>query len=307
MQNFPPDLTGLHPKAWQKNITTIGAERGFTKTLDDKHSALFVDAGKTLFVSFENKSAISALSHTNTPFGVDIAAERNWSSLTLLSQGDTWFRAPAVYEFFDMLDDTGFLDRFQKVLFFGQGPAGYAACTYSVTAPGSRVLALQPQATLDPRLTGWDRRFVEQRRLDFTSRYGYAPDMIEAAARAYVLFDPRESEDAMHAALFRQPRVSLYEMPFQGSALQIELKRMGILERLIDAAAEDRLKPADFAKMMRNARRAHTPYLRHLVTYLERSGRDNLAYRMCYSLAQSTKSAWFRRKLDRVEHRHAAE
>ena len=34
-----------------------------------------------------------------------------------------------------------------------------------------------------------------------TSRYGYAPDMLDAAHRGWVLYDPRERLDAMHSAL----------------------------------------------------------------------------------------------------------
>jgi hypothetical protein len=59
-----------------------------------------------------------------------------------------------------------------------------------VAAPGARVLAFRPLATLDPAVAGWDDRFPQARRRDWTSRYGFAPAMLDAAAGAAILHDP---------------------------------------------------------------------------------------------------------------------
>lgn len=59
---------------------------------------------------------------------------RQWSSLSLISEGDTWFRDPAVYRYFDRLVDDRFFEGFDEVLFFGAGPCGYAAAAFSVCA-----------------------------------------------------------------------------------------------------------------------------------------------------------------------------
>ena len=45
------------------------------------------------------------------------------------------------------------------------------------------------------------------RRADFSSRYGYAPDMLDAAEQAYVIYDPCERLDAAHAAMFTRSNV----------------------------------------------------------------------------------------------------
>ncbi|MEJ6745505.1 MAG: hypothetical protein QNK98_01850 [Yoonia sp.] len=52
-----------------------------------------------------------------------------------------------------MIDD-GFFEDFYNVLFYGTHGGTYAAAAYSVAAPGCTVLALRPQATLDPRIAG---------------------------------------------------------------------------------------------------------------------------------------------------------
>ena len=69
------------------------------------------------------------------------------------------------------------------------------------------------------------------RRLDFTSRYGYAPDMLDAAGKAFVLYDPMDRLDAMHAALFARPNVTLLRLRHMGAALQGALLRMGCCTR----------------------------------------------------------------------------
>ena len=52
---------------------------------------------------------------------------------------------------------------------------------------------MQPQATLDPRVAEWDDRFLHMRRTDFTDRYGYAPDMLDAASTPSCSTIPRSS------------------------------------------------------------------------------------------------------------------
>jgi hypothetical protein len=290
------DLSGLERKQWLRQISEIGDSDGFTEPLGAQHHAVFVERGDTLLVSFESAPGIDALSETATPLGWEMARECDWSTLTVLCTADTWFRDPAVYTFFDQLLDDGFFDDFESVLFYGAGPCGYAAAAYSVTAPGARVVMLQPQATLDPRVTEWDERFPEMRRTDFTSRFGYAPDMLDAAQRGYVLYDPRERFDAMHSALFARPNVDRFRLPFMGSALQGDLLDLELLVPLLSAAAEDRLDRLSFARMMR-ARRDHTPYLRKLLMRLEGDGRMALAERLCENVTRRMDAPRFRRRL----------
>ncbi|MDG1103479.1 MAG: hypothetical protein P8N75_08935 [Ascidiaceihabitans sp.] len=117
------------------------------------------------------------------------------------------FTIQMVYSYFDRLDDDGIFDDFDHVIFYGAGPCEYAAAAFSVAAPGATVVAIQPQATLDPQITEWDDRYVKMRRADFSSRYGYAPDMLDAAEQAYVIYDPCERLDAAHAAMFTRSNV----------------------------------------------------------------------------------------------------
>ncbi|MFW2587498.1 phosphoadenosine phosphosulfate reductase [Sagittula sp. SSi028] len=297
---FAPDLSDLGRGEWLAAIKTIGEEHGFAEPLGKRHAGVFVEDGDTLLVSFETMAGIETLSETHTPLGFDMVRDHGWSSLSLLSHGDTWFRDPEVVEFFDQLLDDGFFDEFDRVVFYGAGPCGYAAAAYSVAAPGARLLLLQPQATLDPRVADWDDRFTEMRRSDFTSRYGYGPDMIDAADQVYLLVDPRQRLDAMHAALFTRPNVLTHRLPFFGSALQTDLRMMDLLPRLLTSTAEGSLTVAEFAQMFR-ARRDYPPYLRRLLAQVDQNERETLAIWLCRNVVGRMHAPRFRRRLGQLD------
>lgn len=294
--SFKSSLLGLSRFEWLQKIEQIVDEDGYVEQLGRRHNAIFYEDGATLLVTFETLQGIQALSHLGQPLGWDMVRDHGWSHLCLTSSGDTWFRDKAVYGYFDRLIDDGFFDEFDRVLFYGAGPCGYAAASYSVAAPGARVLAIQPQATLDARLTEWDDRFVDMRIEDFTSRYGYAPDMLDAADIAYILYDPREQLDAMHAALFTRQNVVKHRMRFMGAALQTDLLEMGTWGPTLVAAANGSLTDLRFAQLFR-ARRDHRPYLRNLLDTLELDKRTSLVKALCTNVVERIGGRRFQRTL----------
>ena len=293
-------LADLPAAQWRAAIAQVAEEDGFFQDLGDKHFAAFAEDTATLLVTFESMQGMHALSDLAQPLGWDMLKAHHWSHLCLASDGDTWFRDEAVYGFFDRLVDDGFFDEFDTVIFYGAGPCAYAAAAYSVTAPGAYVVAIQPQATLDPRMTEWDPRFLPLRMSDFTSRYGYAPDMLDAAERAHVFYDPREPLDAMHAALFTRPNVVKHRMRFMGDALQTDLLEMNLWDDLLRAVADDRLSTRSFARMLR-ARRDHDPYLTNLLNTLTTEGRDGLARLLCRNVTDRMSAPHFSKHLAALE------
>ncbi|MDU8926684.1 phosphoadenosine phosphosulfate reductase [Alisedimentitalea sp. MJ-SS2] len=298
---FDTPLAGLDKAEWLNRLADIADERGHFQPLGQKHLAAFVDAGATLLVSFESIQGIRTLSDTAQPLGWELTRALGWSSLSVISEGDTWFRDPAVYGYFDALIDDGFFDEFDNIIFYGAGPCGYAAAAFSVAAPGATVLAIQPQATLDPRVTEWDERFVEMRRTSFTDRYGYAPDMLDAASHAYVIYDPQVELDAMHAALFTRPNVQKFRLRFMGSTIQTELLEMQLLFPLLARAGSDKLNTTNFARLMRH-RREYPPYLRAVLAHVDRQDRPWLATMICRNVLKRFDHApRFSRRLKQLE------
>ena len=297
---FDPDLAKLSKSEWLSEIEAVTKKQGFFESLGNRHYAGFVSCGDTLLVTFESIQGIRTLCESEQPFGFEMVRSQEWSHLCMISDGDTWFRDPQIFNFFDRLIDDGFFEEFDNVVFYGAGPCGYAASTFSVAAPGSTVVVVQPQATLDPRMTEWDDRFKHMRNTSFTNRFGYAPDMLDACAQAYVLYDPAETMDAMHAVLFERSNVTRFPMRFIGDAIQSDLLAMGILVPMLTQAKNGRLNKTSFAALYRT-RRTHSPYLWRLMAALDKQGREKLARIVAQNVTSRMKAPRFRRRLDEIQ------
>ena len=276
---FDTDLTGLGADDWLRAVEELAEEHGNFVQLGPDHAAAFLDAGRTLIVTFEAIPQILEGSKA-LPTGFDFARTDGWSVLALLSTGESWFREDRIYGYLDRLTDDGFFEDFDRVLFYGCGAGGYAAAAFSVAAPGARVLALQPQATLDPEVAGWDTRHFRFRGKNFTDRYGYAPDMLDAAERASIVFCPQEIPDAMHAALFRRPNVTLLRADGMNAGLGKSFDRLRILDRLLREAMEGTLDAARFGQIIKIRKRSPF-YLRRLVLRLIDRNHDRMAAAVC--------------------------
>ncbi|SFL90646.1 phosphoadenosine phosphosulfate reductase [Shimia aestuarii] len=294
---FDAPMLGLKRKAWLAKLEEIAEEHGYFQPLGAKHCATLIEDKPILLITFETMQSIQDRGDTGQPLGWELVRELGWSHLCLLSDGDTWFRDPAVYAYFDRLSDDGFFEDFDRIVVYGAGSCGYAAAAFSAAAPGSTVVALQPQATLDPDLAGWDRRFPEARRLSFTDRYGYAPDMLDAAEDAFVIHDPRQDLDAMHAALFARENVTRLATPFLGDDIEADLLEMQILFRILAKAGAGKLTPHAFHRLYR-ARRTHMPYLNALLREIERQKRPFIKALLCANVARRLKEPRFMRKLN---------
>ncbi|MBL8564033.1 MAG: hypothetical protein JNN06_17340 [Gemmobacter sp.] len=291
--------------SWRARLEEICDEEGYFDPVGAHHHALFTDEGPVLIVSFETVDQVRARPG-QMPFAVSVAAAHGWSSLTLIADGETWFRDPAVYRYFDRLIDDAFFEDFDRVVFFGAGMGGYAACAFSVAAPGATVLALAPRATLAPAVAGWDRRHLAARKLGFTDRFGYAPDMIEGAGQVFILHDPREVEDAMHAALFTKPYVTPLRAPFLGPRPDAALTSMGLLGPLLEAATEGKLDARLFSALWRR-RRVYGPWLKTLLNHLEGKSQWRRALGLCRSVNARVQAPRFRRRQAELEAQIARE
>lgn len=305
LPDLTADLSGLDADAWFDRIDALGEEHGHFERIGRHHSSLFIDAGRDLLVTFETVEAARRMPGAQ-PRGLDLAARHGWSLMAFLSEGETWFRDRAVWGTFDRLTDDGFFEDFGRVLFFGAGPSGYAAASLSVAAPGARVLLFRPQATLTPAIAGWDKRFPESRRRDFTSRYGYGPDMIDAARRVDIVADPMIAPDAIHAALYTRPNVTVHRAAWAGPRTEAAFDAMGLTPDLIAAAMAGDLSPASFGRLWR-ARRQNPAYLRILLKKLEVANRPGLIRHLCAHGLTTRDAALFERKLAEMRVTEAAE
>ncbi len=304
MQDSPAPLetplAGLNWQEWCDKTQALAEADGFGEMLGEKHAAVFIEKKPVLLVSFESFARLRANSDDAHPLGWQLMDALGWSHLSIVSNGDTWFRDRRVIGFFDRLIDDGFFEDFEQVIFYGAGPCGYAAAAYSVAAPGSKVLVLQPQATLDPRVTEWDERFLHMRRTDFTDRFGYAPDMLDAADHAWVVYDPNEDLDAMHAALFTRPNVTKVRVRFMGSKLETSLLRVGLLLRMLAQISAGKLHGRNLSRLLRH-RRDEAAFQFNLLQHLEEKERHWLVAILCREVLKRRPAKPFHKALVRAE------
>lgn len=279
---------GLSQGAWLDRLSEIGRSHGFFERLGRDHLTLFVQEGDTLLVTFDSAARVHAEEADGLPLGFEAVPRREWSLLSIQSLADDWFRSGDLMAFFDHLSDAGFFDSFQRVIFLGFGPAcGHAACAYSSAAPGALVLAAAPAATLDPELAGFDPRFRDQRKRDF-SRYGDAPGLVSAAALAVILYDPAHPASAAHAAQFRADCVTLAPLRFTGAAPHRLIRSGGRLMAFLRALVNQRLGREKVATLIRPVSRVDGDYLWGLARIAQQHGQFDRARRIADYAADVT-------------------
>ncbi|MBK5928325.1 phosphoadenosine phosphosulfate reductase [Rhodobaculum claviforme] len=270
------------PGAGQTAESWLAALSSGTRATDEltalgmRHAALLRPAGPVLLVSFDTLPQVAPPSLALA----GLVRDQGWSHLSVVANGATWWRDPAVHAHFDRLIDEGFFETFDRVVFFGIGMGGYAAASFCVAAPGCAVVAIRPQATLQAPATEWDRRFPHARRLDFTDRYSFAPDMVEGAASVLLVYDPRVAEDAMHAALFTRPHVLRLRCHGAGARPEVAMAQTGLVAELLRLAARGALRAPLVHRAHRAARRRDAGHLLRLLSQLTLRGRGRLARRV---------------------------
>jgi hypothetical protein len=286
------------PPKWQRAMLSVAEGDGDFLTLGDRHYAFFAEERPMLLVTFEDAQTLRDR-EDNLPEHYALAKARGWSILTILAEGQTWWRDPAVFAYFDRIADDGFLEDFDRVVIYGAGAAGYAAAAYSIAAPGAELVLVAPRATLDPSRTGWDDRHRKARRLTFAKPYGYAPDLTESAARVWLIHDPLNKPDAMHASLFQRPWVTPLYARHTGEGTEDTLREMRVLDRILEAAMEGKFSAAYFAWLWR-ARRSNGSYLRAILAAARRTGHTRREIMICRSITQRLNAPRFARRLEEL-------
>ncbi|MCH2077312.1 MAG: phosphoadenosine phosphosulfate reductase [Rhodobacteraceae bacterium] len=295
-----PDLSELNRQEWAQALRELVEQHGEYLDLDDDHHVIQMGEGERLLVTFESAHDIRNGQEDALPIGLKMAQTLNVAVITVMCQRPTWFRAPTVFAFFDALTDDGVFDSFEHVAFFGTGLGGYAAAAFSVSAPGCDVVAVSPQATLDPRVAEWDPRFASARRFSWTDRYGFAPEMAEATRHTLVLYNPEDDLEAMHVSLFARDGITRFRCRHMGRDVTGALDDMRILNDTLRLALAGVLGEASFARLYRK-RRDYAPYLRALLTETEDQDRPKLTSWLAESVLQRKNMPRMRRALERVQ------
>jgi hypothetical protein len=220
---------------WLHRLSRVGAAHGLFDRIGMRHAGLFIDkASDTLLVAFDRSDHAWAGRPDGLPAGFEMVDAAAWSLLSVVADGETWFRGPELARFFEALQSTRLLARYRAVLFFGIGAdCGFAASVYARFAPGARVLMAAPVATLDPGEAPFERRFRSARRLGFRGPLGHGGRALEAAGPSVLLYDPLDVGQAAQAALFTRGNVLRVGLPYAGHDFRAILQEGGAMVPLL--------------------------------------------------------------------------
>lgn len=300
------DISATDDKAeWRKSLRALGESEGFFEELGGDHTALFLQGGDTLIVTFENLDHVFENDAEKMPWGYGFVTKRGWSLLGMMAHDWTWYRDDAVYDFFDRLKDDGFFDQFERVVFYGASMGGYAAAAFSAACPGSTVVVISPQATLSRADASWETRYRKAWKKDFSNRYGYAPEMVETAEKVCLFFDPTSTLDAMHAALFRGENVVKFRCRYFGHRIASMWTRLGVLKPIVEGAIAGSLTEASFYGLLRS-RRDNPRYQREMLERLEKKGRPWMVIQYCEAILARRRGPKFRKALANAQKKRDA-
>jgi len=294
IENPSPD--GFDDEDEDQDSMDIGSLGAFAYDLNEDHYIRFRRRGLALFVTFEVERDKTPLADRSSRFD-ELSEEMRWSTMNLISKGDTWFRAPEVINFFDAMVDGTLLDQFSDVLFYGQGSGGHAALTFSLTVPGARVMALAPQVAFGGTENHARTRPAD---VDFTSRYGVTDENLAGAQAVWLLYDPNQPADRADAGAITVPQACALRCRNMGSDIETGLGDLRLLEEMVVRAMEGDLAETGFYRALR-ARRDDPASLRRLIARLIEDKRPVLEAMAVRNVAQRTGRHRFAKRFEQIE------
>ncbi|GAB5446614.1 hypothetical protein [Gymnodinialimonas sp.] len=276
---MPDTLTPTDPRhAWLRQLGRIGADHGFFDRLSARHMALFVDEGDTLVLSFDRADRTWDQGDAGLPLGFDCVRALEYSLLSILSLGRTWFRDAGVEDLLKGLAHDGFFESYSQVLILATGPdCGHAAARASAHVPGARVLLARPVAAISATHAPFERRFAQDRRADPDTPPPLGPEALQQAASTTILFDPTRTSEAAQAALFRAPGTTRIALPHTGPALDRAVARGEALVPMMRNLAAGSLTEQNTREILRPILRRDPGYLARLSQAATDSGHPGRA------------------------------
>ena len=266
---MPDTLAPSSPRqAWARHMARIGADHGFFHRLGRRHAALYVQEGETLVLSFDRADALWDQGDTALPLGFDLVQAREWSLLSLMSFGRTWFRETEVEVFLTTLTETGFFAGFDQVLIVAHGPqCTHAAARMAAQIPGARVLLSSPVAAVGATDAPFETRFAEDRRRGNPDLPPpLPPEALQEADQTFVLFDPTIALDAAQAAMLRAPNTERLPLPAAGASLEAAMRSQHVLVPVMTGIANGSLTRARLRTLLRRSIRRDPAYIDRIRT-----------------------------------------
>ncbi len=274
---------------WRSEINKPDYARTFYTDLGRTALVYLQPEGATrLYVGFDDLMRMGSPFKTRDPWGIKYALSRGWAYLGLMSYNAFWFRDEPFFDRLEALRDEGLFEGYERTLLCGTSMGGWAAAAFADLAPGANVLAFSPQATLDPNFVPWETRFMRGQQQHWDNRYRFAHDGLNRVSNAYIIYDPFDRGDKIHARMIQGANIHQYHAYGCGHRVALVALRCGGLKGLTDHAMEGDLTLGVYKELMRN-RGATVLYRQNMVRRLRSKGHGACAKkfgRACFKMKQ---------------------
>lgn len=210
------------------------------------------------------------------PWGGEFLNKKGYCVLGVKPKKVDWYREACLHAFFRSQDFKAFVSSFSKVFFYGSSMGGFAALVFSDSVPGSIVIAFNPQTTLIPELTQWERRYPQGTKQSWDGDFNDAKQFALKAKTVYVAYDPFCKEDNLHIRRIAQDMDNMIElkMPFVGHIMLVWMRQSGILDDFLSGAFSESLTGYSCSVLARSRRNISRYY--HVFGSMVRS--ENAAF-----------------------------
>lgn len=241
----------------------------------EKIGLWFVRRSKILLITFDSVGSVGR--HTpSRPVYETEAADAGVSILGMMAKHKDWYRNEDTPQILIKLRDSGFFTDFDKIILIGANMGGFAALAYSTILPGSTVIALCAQSTLNKQNSAFDSRNRFARgKWDWTSAYSDGAEAPNAAAEIFLCYDPFAKEDKLHAARIIGPQVRHVHLKHMGTDIAGFNSHSGLIPFLITSLANGDVDPVALSQTVRSCR-YRLPWLKKALDAAEKKGHTKL-------------------------------
>lgn len=156
-----------------------------------------------LWITFDHAGLPKHRAEDRLGWGVKELTRNGWSVLSVKAHRADWFLKPDLQAFFTGPGFAQIASGKRRIVLYGLSMGGFGALACSTLIPGSVVLAISPQTTLDPVKVPWEKRFDYALGEDWTGPLGDIDQLNPAHAEAYVIYCPANKFDGPHVDRLR--------------------------------------------------------------------------------------------------------
>ena len=284
---------------WLSDLRRSNHRRGWYYSDDTYAVQMTTRSSDTLIVSFDNLSDVTNPALGRNSWGYSFYRSEGWSHMGVMAFEKNWFRDERLFDFLQNQAKAGVFKRFKHVVMIGTSMGAYAATAFADLVPGCTVLAFSPQATLDPELVPWEKRFGGGRKQDWSGRFRHAPDHCSQAGAVFIVSDPYFDPDRQHAIRYQGPNIHHLKSGYATHYSALFLRRIDMLKPGTEAAALGQLTPALYYKMYR-ARRQLPWYINNLADHAMDKGHPKLVQLLTNFLSKKGRSGLAKEIQDRM-------